>query len=398
MSTQFESHIRVDTSSITDGTLWAEFTQAVAEMEKLVYCDPRIDDDIVRAEGLRYLTRIIAGGIPLTMELMDPYFPQLFKLLSPILQHGTPGADCIYHIASVKGGETYRIYGKRGTCQILDVETRENHPAHLGEWDLIDHSNEFQFDENGEFEIILSSEEHPGNWIRLPHGQGTMIIREYYYDWLTEVPSDLVIERVGAHYPPEPLSDRSVTQGMQLLIDWIRQTPVAYRQVIERFYSAPDGVLSFSPLGMGWSDLRYAEGHYRCEPDEAIIVELEPPVAPYWGIQLCTHFWESLDWNLRQTSINGHQAILDDDSKFRAVIAHTDPGVPNWLDTAGRPKGLIVARYFKAKSHVEPTMRKVPLASVRDALPSSTKSMTPEERQKSLRARALSFRRRDYDT
>jgi hypothetical protein len=119
-----------------------------------------------------------------------------------------------------------------------------------------------------------------------------------------------------------------------------------------------------------------------------------PPVAPYWGIQLVTHYWEALDWHQRQTSINGHQAQVDDDGVFRAVIAHSDPGVPNWLDTAGRRGGLIAARYFRAESTPVPTLRTVPLAKLRDELPASTPAVTPEQRQESLRGRALSVRRR----
>ena len=37
----------------------------------------------------------------------------------------------------------------------------------------------------------------------------------------------------------------------------------------------------------------------------------------------------------RQSSLNGHQAVLDPDGVFRAVISARDPGVPNWLDTGG---------------------------------------------------------------
>ena len=36
--------------------------------------------------------------------------------------------------------------------------------------------------------------------------------------------------------------------------------------------------------------------------------------------------------------LNGHQAVLDD-GVFRAVVAHRDPGVANWLDTAGNRRG-----------------------------------------------------------
>ncbi|MET0657105.1 MAG: hypothetical protein ABW110_02970 [Steroidobacteraceae bacterium] len=133
---------------------------------------------------------------------------------------------------------------------------------------------------------------------------------------------------------------------------------------------------------------------YRCGADEAVILEVTPPQAPWWSIQLTSHFWEALDWNLRQTSINGHQAVLDPDGKFRAVIAHVDLGVPNWQDAGGHEVALITARYYKAKSTPLPQLRTVPLKDVRRELPPTTRVITPRQRQASLWNRAQSVPRR----
>jgi hypothetical protein len=270
--------------------------------------------------------------------------------------------------------------------------------AQLADWKLLDRRAEFDINPDGSFEVILSNTEQPGNWLRLPDGPGNIVIRQYYYDWLTEEPASLVIERVGAQYPPAPRTSADVEAGLEMLTRWIRTVPAACRHAVEGHYTAPDDALEFVPLDFGWADLMYGKGHYTCAPDEAVIVEVTPPVAPYWGIQLVTHYWEALDWHQRQTSINGHQAQVDDDGVFRAVISHTDPGVPNWLDTAGRPNGLIAARYFRAETTTVPTLRTVPLAKLRDELPASTPTVSAEQRQESLRARALSVRRRGCDT
>ena len=65
-----------------------------------------------------------------------------------------------------------------------------------------------------------------------------------------------------------------------------------------------------------------------------------PPRAKYWSIDLCNFWLESLDYANHQSSLNGHQAVVDADGVFRAVVAHRDPGVPNWLDTGRPPRGL----------------------------------------------------------
>ena len=50
---------------------------------------------------------------------------------------------------------------------------------------------------------------------------------------------------------------------------------------------------------------------------------------------LGNYWWETIDYANHQSSLNGFQAVLDDDGVFRAVVSARDPGVANWLDTAG---------------------------------------------------------------
>ena len=48
------------------------------------------------------------------------------------------------------------------------------------------------------------------------------------------------------------------------------------------------------------------------------------------------------------------------------VIAHRDPGVPNWLDTEGRPFGMVYWRFLLPEGEIEqPRCEVVPLASLR---------------------------------
>ena len=38
---------------------------------------------------------------------------------------------------------------------------------------------------------------------------------------------------------------------------------------------------------------------------------------------------------------------------FRIVIAHEDPGVPNWIDTEGRGFGMVFWRFFMPEGEIE---------------------------------------------
>jgi hypothetical protein len=82
----------------------------------------------------------------------------------------------------------------------------------------------------------------------------------------------------------------------------------------------------------------------------------------------------------------------------RLVIAHRDPGVPNWLDASGHPEGMIQYRYVWARSRPEPRLRLVPFAAVREALPPGHPRVSPEERRRTLAAREAHLRRREPAT
>jgi hypothetical protein len=138
----------------------------------------------------------------------------------------------------------------------------------------------------------------------------------------------------------------------------------------------------------------YGIGNFRCAPAEAVIVEFTPPPCHHWSLSLANWYWESLDFASRQTSLNESQAILDRDGVLRAVIAHEDPGVPNWLDTAGNSRGTIAARFLLADSPPEPKLRTVKLADLRSELPSDTPHISATARAEMLDRRRRAVLRR----
>jgi hypothetical protein len=103
---------------------------------------------------------------------------------------------------------------------------------------------------------------------------------------------------------------------------------------------------------------------------------------------------ESLDFANHQSSLNGHQARLDRDGVFRAVVAHRDPSVPNWLDTAGHAEGAMIYRWNQADSAPVPAARMVKLSELRDALPTDTPRVTPAERAQAIERRRAHVQRR----
>ena len=106
-------------------------------------------------------------------------------------------------------------------------------------------------------------------------------------------------------------------------------------------------------------------------------------------MQLNDALWNAVEFIQRQSSLNGHQAHIDADGRFRAVISLEDPGVPNWLDPAGTLQGMIIGRWYEADALPIPTLHAVPFKELRRHLPPETPTVTTAERAEQLRTRRI---------
>jgi hypothetical protein len=133
-------------------------------------------------------------------------------------------------------------------------------------------------------------------------------------------------------------------------------------------------------------------------PNEALLIEMTIPVPPaYCGFHLSNLWGESLDFANHQSSLNIFQAEVDADGVYRYVIAHRDPGVPNWVDTTGLPEGFLTFRWtYSQRPDQLPMMKvqKVDFAEVRNHLPSGVRTVSAAERRERVRARQAHVQRR----
>jgi hypothetical protein len=164
-------------------------------------------------------------------------------------------------------------------------------------------------------------------------------------------------------------------------------------------FSRPEEPNSFLPpldgTAMGAAaENRPVIGAWKLAPDQALVLEVTPPEGVYWSFSLGNAWWETIDYGNHQSSLNGHQAVVDDDGKVRVVVAHQDPGVANWLDTAGHSEGPIILRCVRTDDAPTPTTTVVPFDAVGEALPEGTRRVTPDERAEALDVRRRAVSRR----
>jgi hypothetical protein len=128
-------------------------------------------------------------------------------------------------------------------------------------------------------------------------------------------------------------------------------------------------------------------GRWALDDDEALILEIEPPEGVYWSYSLGNPWWETIHYGRHQSSLNARQAAVDSDGLVRVVLSARDPGVANWLDTAGHSNGAMILRCVRTETAPTPTARVVKFDDIASALPADTKFVKPEERQAILTAR-----------
>jgi hypothetical protein len=78
------------------------------------------------------------------------------------------------------------------------------------------------------------------------------------------------------------------------------------------------------------------------------------------------------------------------------VVSARDPGVANWLDSAGHSNGAMILRCVRTETAPVPATRIVKFAEVLSALPPGTTMATPEERAKTIEARRRAVHERFY--
>ena len=375
-------------------TQWQRLVNALAEAGQHVAAGPRAQTPIARAQLPRYLLRVLRGMFLTAIETDDPDYPLLVRLFDPQIAYGNSNPDCTYFHATISPRNTYRIFGKRGGARIVEVQTMDGHflsgPNHKSMGTLPD----LKADANGNLEIVLSATPHPGNWLKIESTTSWLYLRQYFYDWSNEAPADLIIERVGATYPPPVISTVELTRRVDNLIRWI---PTWFRHMesrVEGYYQSPADSCTFVLSTAGMDGLHYGKGHFALGEGQAAIMEFRPPECRYWSFQIMNNFWESQDYDVRQTSLNGRQAQLDPDGMLRAVISVEDPGVPNWLDPVGHSTGMICGRVLYPSTPPLTTLRIVDLENLRRELHPATPVTSPAARSDILYRRMLAARRR----
>jgi hypothetical protein len=357
---------------LRSGETWQEFCDLLKQAGDVVLADDLATTDLERAEGLRYLSRILRAGLASFVEHTGPKHP-VFRPMPDQVKLGLDNPDNFYVSASVNGRYSYRIRGTRGNIHYLSFAAQAQNFAARdrisgGAGHLED--NELEIDSEGRFEIIASQQEQPGNWLRMNADTSQILVRQTFLDRNRERPVDIEIRCLDAEGAPAPLDPTRIEgqlKGSALyaigaarwFADWVRDFP---NHAPVNAFHRPDPE-QHRVVG-GDPNIINLLGLFELGPDEALLVEATPPDCDYWNLQLGNIWAESLDFRFRPVARNAHTTTLRDDGSFRMVIAHENPGDPNWIDTAGHARGTLCLRWVRAASCPMPECRVVKLSEL----------------------------------
>jgi hypothetical protein len=378
---------------------WHEFCRVLSSSEDIVL--DASEDAEVQALGFQYLTRFLAVGLRLCLEHADPDYPTFGRMVDITTPWGADCPDCLYLYATIGEGRRYRISGNLGTARHFDIQVMSGHYAdgHVGQWESLGVRNllDLDVDSDGSVEIVVDADAQPGNWLSTGRGAEFVLVRQYFSDWVHERPADLVIECLDSRFPAPPVRPEQITARLDRLSQWLTSGARCWAEWSAAVLAMPDNTLPTMtpPLeGRGQRGQSYGIGKFACRPDEAVIVEIPVPDCRYWSVSLLDRFWQTVDFATRQSSLNDSQAVPGSDGAVRAVIAHEDPGLANWLDPGGETQGTLFVRYLYPDSVRTPELRRVKLHELADALPAGEPLTTPEQRLVTLAARRRAAWRR----
>ncbi|MEI8299798.1 MAG: DUF1214 domain-containing protein [Pseudomonadota bacterium] len=360
---------------ILDGAAWSEYCRTLERAGSIII-ERSEREQLDRAEGLRYLSRMTRCGLERYVEFGDPLAPVLYRPVHETQKFGVDNPDSYYQMAALRGDCEYRIRGQRGTIHYLSLGTYYGdygRPGRSGCGGLLE-ASQLQIDADGCFTLHLSQQEKPGNWLRMDPETTALIVRQNYLDRKNEEIAKLSIELVGQPSAPPPLDPANFAGALHSAGNFVVGTLEIFLKWAERWAKHPNELrehdVDVKQAAHGDPNIFFYMGYWTLGDDEALLIQADPPDCDYWNFQLCNHWLESLDYRYYRVAVNKHDAKYAQDGSFTLVISHQDPGVGNWIDTVGHRHGGMGLRWVKAAHHPKPRTRVVSLKSlIEEGLP-----------------------------
>ena len=393
-------------------TAWNDFAESLKRIGEKITEPTGARGPRERAEGYRYLLRLISAAHDLEME-SDRRFPELRRMMTPIRKFKGDGTDTLYREAKLDENLVYKYTIRRGddlflsaTIYAYDAEDTYYIVDHLIDDDL-------QWDNvfgQQIAEIYLSEKRPDGvrNWIEIKGRDPILFTREYFDTFVDCIDrgekraAAMHLECLSEVEPPEAYDEEQLEAGLKRVVDFVEDATevslglsifiglnrIEYEGTSERTGSMTrieegqlildeDSSEEYTPEELAamidpklvknnlpGPGIQYIGGTFKLAPDEVILVEGADVPCRYWNLQILTRYLESGDFRHHKVGLQNREVVKDDSGQFRIYAAAEDPGTQNWISTQGYANGQILIRTLLADPLMEASFKVIKAADI----------------------------------
>ena len=340
-----------DYSTLASHQALLDFEELLSAAREMVLNDARTEQEAV--EGMRWLLRTVAMSVEVAADA-NPRRPHFQRMDTLVRKVGGDNPDAEYEFAAIDGQYDYKITGNIGSVRYLGFTfnagqgtTPRRQFAYLSDKTL-------ELDQDGNFTLILSQEptDISGQWVKIPDDASGILVRQYIANRKKEELATLNIDILGSPIQYSPVTDQEIADAIIGTSYAFLSLTTLHHRVLPELMEKTNVFIEATSDSLGGAisgnDNLYMIGSYQLADDEALIMLVQPPKTRYWNIALESRWHETADYLHRPTSMTLDEVNYNEDGSVEFIVAHKDPGHPNWLDTSGHNFGFITLRWLDA--------------------------------------------------
>jgi hypothetical protein len=325
--------------------------------------------ELERARAADFLFAAFGLAVEMWYQKGDPADPAWTEWMHPWRKLAGDNPGTVYLSAPVSPRHRYRVRGPLAGAHYVGVQLYHqvggfNAPsANISSAELV-------AGPDGRFELMLGGQRPDGtaNWLPLQDGDYIAMVRVYSYAPWTRW--DVSIERIDDS-PAEPLPAEERLAKATSYFEAEVLSSIELTELIQaggtNAYGPPDATYRQPKYGdalFPTLDNTYEGFFVDLRPNEAILLHGRLPKAKYTSLVFYDRWWATPDYPRLRCYLTDRDLALNADGTYDAVIAATDPGVPNWIDTGGLTQGVFASRFLLTQETLLPDASVVGLADL----------------------------------
>jgi hypothetical protein len=322
------------------------------------------------AEGLRVVLHHLATGLETQFEDGADH-PGFRPIVTPWRKALGDNADARYHDARIHPAGTYRVRGNTGGAVYVSftVEAGADDGAFPSGTVGVLNDTGFPVGDDGSFEITVGGPPRGDAWLPLAADASRLTVRHYWEQeaspWAPPIADlGLTIDLIDGDVPVTPAAptDATVAASVRRMATYVRSRTIdtmpkpgegeqpAFVSRVPHEFPAP---VPPGAHALAAADAAYSMAPYLLGPDDALVMRVRWPECRCANVSLWNRQLQTFDYMRHRVSLNRAQAVAGPDGTVTIVVAHRDPGVPNWISTEGRPFGLVFWRFMLPEGPID---------------------------------------------